>query len=475
MPPIDPPPLPTNEEFEAAQAADDARLDTLEAEDQRDATEDAEIAARVAVLEQIEADSPPSDDEGELSQEARLADLLDRVKTLEARPYGSGAYVGMPCTVIGNGTPPTDQAIQAGIKAWLDNRSGNFPRTHLILNWIGRATATTPLLKYLADNAAIPQIQGARIFGVSKRGTDLGWANSSVPLLTSDGDLRNFEFKDLTLTSTAALATPAKGLLFLSNADTGKTGSDGKFDSVEFMGAWDYGIALDGGATANLNSELICDQLAAGGSASFGRGLFVSGLEGFDAQEDQFLNYTFRDCKLEGSHGDYLVFNKGGSITIEGFNSWIHTGGQNGGVAKGTMLKMPVTSHFDSVQSLDASHIRAEIRGVDSKFMDCGWSSGARLTFDTLDTGAWAFKSGFDDVENITLRNGAHVHLLAPSLGGYIALRDKGGYVEVTDPKNVYGRDTISYSVDGTGNSMVRNLTGTTQLAPKITVAGATI
>lgn len=485
MAPIDPPPLATQADLDAAQAADDARLDALEAgvaaasaREDADDVADEDLAVRVAALE----DGPPASGGGdpaqETSQDAALADLANRVATLEARPYGSGAYVGLPYTVIGNGTPPTDAAVQAGVKAWADNRSGNFPKSHLLLNWIGRAALTTPLLKYLIDTPAIPQLQGARISGLAKRGTDLGWNNPTVPLMTSDGDLRNFEFADLTFTSTAALASPAQGLLFLSNADTGKTNQDGKFRRVEFMGPWDFGVALDGGATANLNSELVFDQFACGGNASFVRGLFVCGLSGDDAQEDQFLNYTFRDTKFEGSHGPYLVFNKGGSVTIEGFNSWIHTGEQNGAVPKGTMLTMPSTTHADSVQSLVAGHIRAEIRSTQSKFMDCGWSSSARLVFSALDTGAYAYRAGFEEVENITLRNGAHVHLVAPSLGGYVALRDKGGYVEITDPKAVYGRDTVGYSADGTGNMMVRNYvpsTTTQPPAPKITASGAAV
>jgi hypothetical protein len=444
------------DDLAVAQADDDYRLSTIEAgevdEEVREGDQEARLAATAAALK--------STTDALTAQDARIKALETAAPATGGTTTGT-AYVGMPYTVIGNGTPPTDAALQAGIKKWIDNRSGNFLKSHLLLNWVGRASVTTPLLKYLADTPTIPQIQGARIQGLAKRATDLGWNNATTPLLTSNGDLRNFQFKDLTFTSTAAAATPSQGLLFLSSTDTA-TGSDGKFKRVEFMGAWDYGVAFDGNVTANLNSEMVFDQFACGQSFSSVRGLVVVGLSGNDPQEDQFLNYTFRDTKLEGSHGDYLVFNKGGSITIEGFNSWIHTGTSNlvNGVAtpKGTMLKMPVTSHFDSVQTLTASHIRAELRGTQSKFMDCGWTSRAQVILTGLDTGAYAYHHL--DNEDITIRNGARVHLIGASLGGYIALRDKGGEPILDGVENIANNCSLTCT-DGTGKGIVRNFTTT--------------
>lgn len=401
--------------------------------------------------------------------------LDDRVEKLETvEPPAPVAYVGMPYTVIGNGVPPTDQQFQAGIKKWVDFRKGNFPMSHLVFNWIGTAWLTTPILQYLLDNhPAIPQLQGARWHGISKRGTGIGWKNADIPLLTSDGDLRNWDFKDFTFASGTPRTAPAKGLLFLSNEDGGKTGSDGYWERIEFMGAWDYGIAFDGGVKANLNSEQAFNRFACGQSFSSARGLVVVGLSGDDAQEDQFLNFSFRDTKLEGSHGDYLVFNKGGSVTIDGYNSWLHTGTYNlnddGSInPSGRMLYMPATSHFDSVQSLEANGVlRAEVRGLNSKVMECGWNASARVAFRSLNTAAQAFKfKTYPGTEDITLTNGAHLFLDQPSLGGHIGLRGKGGTVEIRNPKIVRGVEGVTATTTiGTGLGLVRNYTAVPQTA----------
>lgn len=370
--------------------------------------------------------------------------------------------VSLPYTVIDN---PAD--LESGFATWLANRNANgFPKSILKLAFTNANAA--PLNPLVPASFAGAQIQGARIEGIAKRGTGINWDDPVNPLMTFNGKLRNWLFKDITFNSTVA---GAKGLLFNSNVSAPGSNQDGKFERVEFMGPWDYGIAFDGQATANLNSEVVFEQFACGNSASFVRGLVVVGLSGDDMQEEQFLNYSFRDCKFEGSHGSYVVFNKGGSVTFEGFNSWIHTGSQNGGVPKGIMLYMPVTQHFDSVQYLSASHMRVEIRGPESKFMDCGWTSSARLEMLTLDTASNAFKFkpggsiGTGSPEDITLRGGAQLVLHGPSLGGYIGLRDKGGKVHFPTPPVLKGTQTAGYTT-GTGTGLVRNFVPTTSTQP---------
>lgn len=354
------------------------------------------------------------------------------------------AQVGLPYTVI---SEPTDAAIQRGIREWATNRSGPFPRTKLAFAFTGRARVHTPLQQALPPGT--PQLQGVRWEGVAKRATQLLWSSPVTPLLTARGGLRNWHVRELTFVSTHP---GARGLLM--NSSRGMNNSDGALTSVEFMGPWDYALALDGPRDANLNSEIVFDRLACGDTASFGRGLFVCGLNP-KPQQDQFLNYTFRDTKLEGSHGDYLVFNKGGSVTVEGFNSWIHTGSHSPDrKPRGRMIYMPVLEHFDSVQMMTLNRVRAEIRSNESHLLDCGWDSRARITMIGVDTTAHNFR--IPDAEDITIRNGAHLHLLGCALGGHVGMRRKGGSVTVDDPFLPSGASRLEVS-DPDGRGVVRN------------------
>src|SRR5882757_394875 len=362
------------------------------------------------------------------------------------------AYVNMPYTLI---TDATENGIHQGIAQWLANCNGPYPRTILKFAFVGApAVLTTPLLP-----PGTPQLQGARWEGMAKRATVLAWApaDPSTPILASRGQFRNFKFSEFSVKS---LVKEAAGFYFLSSVTS--SNQDGRFYNVEFMGNWDYAIGLNGGTDANLNSEMMFDGLACSNDASFKRSLFLCGMTpnkhpGDHQQEDQFLNYTFQNTKFEGSDGNYIQLNFGGSVTIQGFNSWLHTGQSNldsegNAVPQGTMIMIPPGPHNDSVCTLVDNRIRAELRGPQSKVIDCGWGASGHVAFIGLDDTANTYRVG--NKESATYRGASRISYSDCSLGGYHMIHD-------TNPTSI--RYTSCHSKSGniftaatSGNSMVR-------------------
>lgn len=329
-------------------------------------------------------------------------------------PYRPPTQVGLPCTVV---TEPTDEAVQQGVKAWLADRAGPFPRTRLVLAFVGTATLSTPLLP--ADTA---QLQGAVIEGLGKRVTVLRWGRTDVPLLSSWGQLRNWDFRGFTVQSafTAPAAALPKG--FYLRSDSGRHNQDGRFGQIECLGAWEYFYGLDGvTADANLNSEVVFDRPAIGNDASFAKAWLWSGMTAGVPQENQFVNYVIRDSKLEGSHGDYIRLDCGGALRVEGFNSWLHTGQANGAVPNGRMVYLPTGYNSDSAMFLSLAGVRSEHRGVGSVLLDSAWSAAGSITIDNLNSAA----RGFDqpDFEQIVLRGDCPLTMVGGYLHGHIALK----------------------------------------------------
>ncbi|MGI3780888.1 MAG: hypothetical protein ACRYG2_08925 [Janthinobacterium lividum] len=357
----------------------------------------------------------------------------------------SSTRVGLPYTVI---TEPTDAAVQAGIKAWRTDFNGAFPLTRLLFGFSGTANLTTPLDASMGSN----QIQGVRWEGLAKRSTVLRWSGSG-PLLSAYGLLRNWEFRDFSVQSGQS---GAKG--FYLRADNGKWNQDGAFRRIEWMGAWNYGLGFDGqDSTANLNSELVFDQPALSNDASFVTGWLVSGLTPGVSQQNQFLNYVIRDSKLEGSHGDYVVINYGGSLNVEGYASWIHTGQANGGTPAGRMLYLPRGGNGDSTMFLRLAGMRPELRGPKSVFIDSSWSGAGCITIDNLRSAANAFNFG-TPTEQYTFRGDARISVRDSHLQGFIGLHGSAKPRMLLENTQCAGNQGVDWTkpTDSAGNGIVR-------------------
>jgi hypothetical protein len=289
-------------------------------------------------------------------------------------------------------------------------------------------------------------------------------------MLSSVGALRNWNFEDFSIESNVP---NAKGWLLTSDWDTGNN-QDLKFKNVEWLGAWDYGIRLTGDAEANLNSEMVFRDCAFGNSASFAKGWFVSGDDGVSdpegdgsanvvhAQEDQFLNYWFENCKFEASHGRYIVLNRGGNVHIVG-GSWMHTGsaGTPTRGSTGEMIYIPISpvTHFDGAQMLSMRNVRTELRSAGSAVLDVGWTSNGTVTFENCGDNAKAYEFTPGLTEGYAVRNGCWVDFNNCIHGAYVGLYGASGNIRTQRGKMSQGLTKAITDFSGTGH--VRRASGT--------------
>jgi hypothetical protein len=169
------------------------------------------------------------------------------------------------------------------------------------------------------------------------------------------------------------------------------------FRKVSVWGPWKRFIGLDGGTTANLNSEMLFDHISLNNSATFSDAFMHSGITtpSSNPQQDQFLNYWFTNCMMEYGTGDLLVFDKGGHIHVVG-GSYIND--------TGTFFKMGDYSHFASTMMLSVRNVRFELRTTSSRVIDCAWRVGGHVTFENCDDEAQGFNY---DIYNPTFVAGA--------------------------------------------------------------------
>jgi hypothetical protein len=275
-----------------------------------------------------------------------------------------------------NGTTDDSAAVINARNAVLNSRTSGIP--------------TKPILQFgpgvyrIASPDALLPINSTLIYGYTIRGTgqrttrilfDPSGGSSTLTnmnLMTAAGTggtkLFGLKIEDIQFESTNANASFG---YFYSTATSWVQNTQVR--RVRFTGPWKYVFALDGDSAANLNSEMTFDSVSTSG-ATFSQAFLYSGITSpsTNSQQDQFLNYWFRDCKMEHASGDALVFARGGFITIEG-GSWIMTD-----AAGGTFFKMPGNySRADSVQWLSVRGARFELRNANTRLIDCEWRHGA--------------------------------------------------------------------------------------------------
>jgi hypothetical protein len=220
--------------------------------------------------------------------------------------------------------------------------------------------------------------QGLTFRGLGRRSSEIVMTGAA-PLFVNQDRWMGVRFYDVSFRSTNA------GASFLYSSSTGAC-QDWNFTNVEWRGAWKYGVGLDGPLTSNCNSEFVFDRCTVTGS--YDVAWFWSGMTPANAQQDQFLNYSFRDCKMEPSYGDVLRFDKGGSVNVSG-GSWIFTGKRPDG-SPSRFFYLPAGSHFDSVQNLTVTGVRFEPRDAANMVIDAAWKG--MIQFLGCMDDAWAFK-----------------------------------------------------------------------------------
>ncbi|MFD0261305.1 hypothetical protein ACFRKE_09415 [Kitasatospora indigofera] len=228
-------------------------------------------------------------------------------------------------------------------------------------------------------------VDGISITGYGKRLSRITYAPTArnTTLWTNRQRYKNIRISGLTFDSQDATST----FNYAYSSDAGGV-QDTWYTDVEWRGTWKVGIGLDGPATtSDLNSEMGWDHCQIGGS--YADAFLVIGMTPAEPQQDQFLNYWFRDCKVEFKSGSFVRNERGGSMNFVG-GSYILTDAASTGTF--FQLGSAASGRADSTMRLYAQGIRFELRGAGHKVIDSGWYKGS-ITFVSCDDTALSFQA----------------------------------------------------------------------------------
>jgi hypothetical protein len=288
------------------------------------------------------------------------------------------------------GASPSDAAFRAAAAEVLASFqpgpiSGAIPKKVIVIP-PGNYLLTQPdsLLPNVNGSTSGGIVDGISICGYGKRLSRIVYAPSAngTTLWTNNQRYKNIRISGLTFTST----NPTSSFNYAySSAAVGV--QDTWYTDVEWRGAWTRGIGLDGpNPSSNLNSEMGWDHCQVGGSYS--DAFLVMGMQPGISQQDQFLNYWFRDCKVEFTSGVFVKNKRGGSMNFIG-GSYIITDPNS--TSTFFQLTADSPSRNDSVMRLYAQGIRFELRGQGHKVLDSNWYKGT-ITFVSCDDTAQSFQ-----------------------------------------------------------------------------------
>jgi hypothetical protein len=370
----------------ARDAALDARTTALEADDATDTARDAALAsevgdlsseatdlgARTSALETGAADDTARDaalDARTSALEADDATDRDRDAALDARVAAlesSTSAVNRPWEVAVTGGH-NDAAVAAAVATVLSGRIGNAVQKRLVFP-PGEYHLTQPIITNPATNTE--QLEGLTIEGQGKRTTKIYWDASGAPLLNAIRRLRFFTISGMTVQSANAGNSFVYAL-----SDTSGYNEAWRMRDLEFSGSWLRVFGLDGGSTANLNSEFVLEDVFTSSNSVFADAFFrCGGIQGPYNQQNQFLNYWIKNCCLTLASGTVFRFDKGGAIHVRD-GSWSAASSTSGAI---TWFNMPVSnSNNRSACQLSVDGVRFEPKAANQKIITCAWGTGS--------------------------------------------------------------------------------------------------
>ncbi|GIG61858.1 hypothetical protein Lfu02_62300 [Longispora fulva] len=227
-------------------------------------------------------------------------------------------------------------------------------------------------------------VDGISITGYGKRVSTITYAPTAddTTLWTNKRRYKNIRISGLSFHST----NPTSSFNYSYSDAAGLGVQDTWYTDVEWRGDWTRGIGLDGSSVSNLNSEMGWDHCQVSGTYS--DAFLVMGMTPIVSQQDQFLNYWFRECKVEFQSGVFVRNNRGGSMNFIG-GSYILIDEHKAGTF--FKLERAVPSRADSVMRLYAQGVRFELRCDLHKVIDSAWYKG-HITFESCDDTARAFQ-----------------------------------------------------------------------------------
>jgi len=245
----------------------------------------------------------------------------------------------------------------------------------------GEYHLTQPLITPAREDTT--RYHGLAVEGQGIRSTKIYWDNPSAVDDPSNSMINNF------ITSVRLLRwADIGGFSIYSNGiknrfaylygDTSGYNQAWNIHDIEFSGAWDRVFGIDGGSTANLNSEMVLRRLFTSTNSVFRDAFFRSGgISGVYNQQNQFLNYWVEDCCLTLSAGTVFKLEKGGGVRVNN-GSWSAASAAN----KITWFSMPLrNSNNNAASQLDVRNVKFEPKGDEHRIIDCAWGTGT-VTFE---------------------------------------------------------------------------------------------
>lgn len=294
--------------------------------------------------------------------ETESAALDIRVSGLES----GTAAVNRPWEVVVTGGH-NDAAVAAAMTSVLSDRIGNAVQKRLILP-PGEYHLTRPVLTDPSSNTS--QLEGLTIEGQGKRTTKVFWDAAGLPMINAIRRLRFFTISGMTVQS----SNPANSFVY-ALSDTSGYNEAWRMRDLEFSGSWLRVFGLDGGSTANLNSEFVLEDVFTSPNSVFTDAFFrCGGISGTYNQQNQFLNYWIKDCCLTLASGNVFRFDKGGAIHVQN-GSWSAASPTSGAI---TWFNMPVSnSNNRSACQLSVDGVRFEPKAANHRIISCAWGTGS--------------------------------------------------------------------------------------------------
>lgn len=352
----------------------------------------------------------------------------------------------------GNGSTDDSAAIAAARDAVIAVKNPQGVCANILYFPAGKYRVTVPeTLMFTPDVAtgvAMTRVNSFTIMGDGKRKSQIFYDNNTTPavgrhpadtaLFVAGNRVNQLRVSNISFSST----NPANTCFFFWSRIGDGTGTGGAypeygtgnnqdmiFEDVEFSGNWRWCMLFDGDITCNLNSEVFCQNIAIQASSVFASNgaFFQCGFTNFvgNDQQDQMVNYTFRDCKIEYKSGIAFCFNRGGNVTFDG-GSWIN------GIADDTAKSYScffrtndVTLHNAGCLNAIFRGIRFELRNSNCKTFDVsGWyGAGAHITMENCTDTGHSFTADGPLTAHATFNthNGVlpYVRVVNSALGGY--------------------------------------------------------
>lgn len=300
------------------------------------------------------------------AQTTALSSLDTRVSSIESSISG-GAVNPRPWEYIVSGT--TDTAVQTAIAAALAAPVSNNVQKRVIFP-PGVYNLTLPLI---TTGGADTQYNNLVLEGAGMGTTTINWNNTTDAWI----DTTNKRFRWLQISGFTFVGSNA-ATRWCHAYSTGSPFNQGwKINDCAFNGTWDYVLGLDGGASANLNSEMTLERIFTGSTSTWTTAFMIFGLSD-NAAENQFLDYYINQCAFTISSGILFKINRGGAIHVNG-GSWSAQSSSN----NITFFQMTrANSNNPTDNMLTVRGVRFEPKATAHVILDSNWADGF-ITFDS--------------------------------------------------------------------------------------------